>query len=101
MQTVSLTEAQEHLTELVRAIARKGELFITDANTPVAKLSPVTPTTSLRHLTRLPSAPFSGPFLPLTTTHSVKCAMRANDWRGHHLPGSTRTGRVARARHGA
>jgi antitoxin (DNA-binding transcriptional repressor) of toxin-antitoxin stability system len=50
MQTVTLTEAQEHLKELVRAIDRQGELFITDADAPVAKLSPVTTATSLRHL---------------------------------------------------
>lgn len=50
MQTVTLSEAQEHLTALVRGIAREGELLITDADTPVAMLSPVPPPTSLRHL---------------------------------------------------
>jgi antitoxin (DNA-binding transcriptional repressor) of toxin-antitoxin stability system len=50
MQTVTLSEAQEHLTALVRGIAQAGELVITDADTPVAMLSPVTPPTSLRHL---------------------------------------------------
>jgi prevent-host-death family protein len=50
MQSVTLAEAQAHLTELVRDIAREGELVITDADTPVARLSPVTPPTSLRHL---------------------------------------------------
>jgi antitoxin (DNA-binding transcriptional repressor) of toxin-antitoxin stability system len=50
MQTVTLVEAQEHLTALVRGIADAGELVITDADTPVARLSPVPSTTSLRHL---------------------------------------------------
>ena len=50
MQTVTLSEAQENLTALVRGISREGELLITDADTPVARLSPVPPTTSLRHL---------------------------------------------------
>jgi len=50
MQTVILSEAQEHLAALVRKTPREGELLITDADTPVAKLSPVTPPTSLRHL---------------------------------------------------
>ena len=50
MQTVTLSEAQKHLTELVRDLARKGELLITDANKPVARLSAVAPQTSLRQL---------------------------------------------------
>jgi antitoxin (DNA-binding transcriptional repressor) of toxin-antitoxin stability system len=50
MQTVTLSEAQEHLTALVRGIAREGELLITDADIPVAMLSPVTQPTSLRDL---------------------------------------------------
>jgi len=50
MQTVTLDEAQRHLTELVRDLARKGELIITDADKPVAKLSPVIAHTSLRNL---------------------------------------------------
>lgn len=50
MQTVTLTEAQKHLQELVRDLAREGELLITDADRPVARLSPVTAQTSLRQL---------------------------------------------------
>jgi antitoxin (DNA-binding transcriptional repressor) of toxin-antitoxin stability system len=50
MQTVTLTEAQKHLLELVRGLAREGELLITDADKPVAKLSSVTTRTSLRQL---------------------------------------------------
>lgn len=50
MQTVTLSEAQKHLTELVRDLAREGELLITDADKPVAKLSSVTTRTSLRKL---------------------------------------------------
>lgn len=50
MQTVTLTEAQKHLVELVRDLAHEGELVITDANKPVAKLSSVTERTSLRDL---------------------------------------------------
>lgn len=50
MQTVTLSEAQKHLTALVRGIAHAGELLITDADTPVAKLSSVPSPTSLRHL---------------------------------------------------
>ena len=51
MQTLTLSEAQQHLTELVRDLAQEGELLITDANKPVAKLSSVTPRASLRNLT--------------------------------------------------
>ncbi len=50
MQTVTLDEAQKHLAELVRDLGREGELLITDANKPVAKLSPVAARTSLRDL---------------------------------------------------
>ena len=50
MQTVSLAEAQQHLAELVRDLAREGELVITDADKPVALLSPLHTQTSLRHL---------------------------------------------------
>ena len=50
MQTLTLSEAQQHLTELVRGLARQGELLITEADKPVAKLSPVPPRTSLRDL---------------------------------------------------
>jgi prevent-host-death family protein len=50
MQTVTLDEAQRHLTELVRDLARRGELIITDADKPIAKLLPVSAPTSLREL---------------------------------------------------
>jgi antitoxin (DNA-binding transcriptional repressor) of toxin-antitoxin stability system len=50
MQTLSLSEAQQHLTELVRGLTRDSELVITDADKPVAKLSPMTARTSLRDL---------------------------------------------------
>jgi prevent-host-death family protein len=50
MQTVTLSEAQQHLAELVRDLARDGELVITDADKPVAKLSPVIARTTLRNL---------------------------------------------------
>ncbi len=50
MQTLTLVEAQRHLTELVRGLTREGELVITDADQPVAKLSPVTARVSLRDL---------------------------------------------------
>jgi len=50
MHTVSLTEAQKHLAELVRDLAREGEWVITDAEKPVARLAPVNAQTSLRDL---------------------------------------------------
>ncbi|MCX6904892.1 MAG: hypothetical protein NTW03_15710 [Verrucomicrobia bacterium] len=50
MQTLTLSEAQQHLTELVQGLTREGELILTDADKPVAKLSPVTARTSLRDL---------------------------------------------------
>jgi antitoxin (DNA-binding transcriptional repressor) of toxin-antitoxin stability system len=50
MQTLTLSEAQRHLTELVRGLTRGSELVITDADAPVAKLSAVTTPASLRHL---------------------------------------------------
>ena len=50
MQTVTLTEAQKHLAELVRDLGREGELLITDAEKPVARLAPVNAQTSLRDL---------------------------------------------------
>jgi len=50
MNTVTLKEAQQHLPELVQTLARDGEWLITDADQPVARLSWVTPRTSLRHL---------------------------------------------------
>jgi antitoxin (DNA-binding transcriptional repressor) of toxin-antitoxin stability system len=45
MQTVTLAEAQKHLQELVRDLPREGDLLITDADKPVARLSPVTSAT--------------------------------------------------------
>jgi antitoxin (DNA-binding transcriptional repressor) of toxin-antitoxin stability system len=42
MQTVTLDEAQKHLPELVRKLGGQGELLITDAEKPVARLSAVT-----------------------------------------------------------
>lgn len=51
MQTlITLTEAQQHLLELVRGLGHEGELVITDADKPVAKLSAVTSTSSLRDI---------------------------------------------------
>jgi antitoxin (DNA-binding transcriptional repressor) of toxin-antitoxin stability system len=50
MNTVTLNEAQQHLPELVRKLTRDGELLITDADQPVARLSVVTPRPSLRNL---------------------------------------------------
>ena len=44
MQTVTLEEAQKHLAELVRKLGRHGDLLITEAEKPVAKLSAVTTT---------------------------------------------------------
>ncbi len=49
-QTVTLDEAQKHLPELVHRLANEGELLITDADKPVARLAPVSSHTSLRHL---------------------------------------------------
>ena len=50
MQTVTLDEAQKHLVELVRKLETEGELLITDAEKPVARLSSVTERTTLRDL---------------------------------------------------
>jgi prevent-host-death family protein len=50
MQTVTLDEAQKHLAELVRELGREGELLITDAEKPVARLSSVAERTTLRAL---------------------------------------------------
>jgi antitoxin (DNA-binding transcriptional repressor) of toxin-antitoxin stability system len=47
MQTVTLDEAQKHLADLVRELARGGEVLITEAEKPVAKLSAVTATAAL------------------------------------------------------
>jgi antitoxin (DNA-binding transcriptional repressor) of toxin-antitoxin stability system len=52
MNAVRLSEAQQHLVELVHDLARQGEVLITHDNRPVARLSPVTAVghTSLRDL---------------------------------------------------
>ncbi len=50
MQTVTLPDAQKHLPELIRDLPRKGELVITDADKPVAKILPLSPQASLRDL---------------------------------------------------
>ena len=50
MRTLTLSEAQQHLAELVGGFGSEGEWIITDANGPVAKLSPVTVSASLRDL---------------------------------------------------
>jgi antitoxin (DNA-binding transcriptional repressor) of toxin-antitoxin stability system len=50
MQTVTLDEAQKHLAKLVHELPHEGELIITEADKPVAKLSFVTAGTSLRDL---------------------------------------------------
>jgi len=56
MNAVTLSEAQRHLVELVRDLAREGELLITDDNRPIAKLSPVTSETSRTSLRDLQPA---------------------------------------------
>ena len=50
MQTVTLAEAQRKLFELVRDLPREGELLITDADKPVARLAAVSAPTSLREI---------------------------------------------------
>ena len=50
MPTVTLTEAQKHLAELVHDLPREGEMVITDNDKPVAILSPPIGRTSLRDL---------------------------------------------------
>jgi len=50
MQTLTLSEAQQHLPQLVQGLTREGELVITEADKPVAKLTSVTARTSLRDL---------------------------------------------------
>lgn len=50
MQTVTMTEAQKHLPELVRDLARDGELVITLADQPVPKILPLPTQPSLRDL---------------------------------------------------
>jgi prevent-host-death family protein len=49
VQKVTLEDAQKHLPELVRNLPREGELLITDADRPVARLMPVPERTSLRN----------------------------------------------------
>lgn len=50
MQTVTLPEAQRRLTELVRDLAIQGDLVITDADKPIAKLSFLSSRPSLKEL---------------------------------------------------
>jgi len=50
VQKVTIEEAQKHFSELVRNLPSEGELLITDADRPVARLSPITDRTSLRDL---------------------------------------------------
>ena len=50
MHTVTLAEAQQHLAELVRDLDREGELVITEADKPVARLARLHVQTSLRNL---------------------------------------------------
>jgi len=51
VQSLTLTEAQEHLSEVVRGLASGAEVVITDAEKPMAKLSAVKMRSSLRDLT--------------------------------------------------
>ena len=62
MQTLTLSEAQQHLTELVRGLSGEDELVITDAEKPVAKLSAVTTRTSLRDISPKSVGAFLRPF---------------------------------------
>lgn len=48
MQTVTLLEAQRRLTELVRDRAIQGDLVITDADKPIARLSLIPSRPSLK-----------------------------------------------------
>lgn len=50
MQTVTLPEAQRRLTERVRDLAIQGDLVITDADKPIAKLSFLSSRPSLKDL---------------------------------------------------
>lgn len=50
MHAISLSEAQQHLPELVLRLSTDGDLLILDANVPVAKLSPVSPATPAHSL---------------------------------------------------
>ena len=47
---MTLPEAQQHLTELVRNLALDGDLVITDADKPIAKLSLLPTRPSLKDL---------------------------------------------------
>jgi prevent-host-death family protein len=49
-QTVTLVEAQRSPPDLVRQLAQEGEVLITDADRPVARLTPASPRPSLREL---------------------------------------------------
>ena len=50
MQTVSLDEAQRHLSELVGNLAHEGEFLITDHDKPVARLTPAVQRPSLHDI---------------------------------------------------
>ena len=50
MQTVTLDDAQRHLTELVRDLPKEGEFLITHHNQPVARLTAAVARPSLRDL---------------------------------------------------
>lgn len=50
MKSVTLEEAQKHLTELVRSLPQGGEVMILDSNQPVARLSSADQRTSLRDI---------------------------------------------------
>lgn len=50
MQTVTLSEAQKRLAELVRDLPREGALIVTEDDKPVAKISPLSSQPSLRDL---------------------------------------------------
>lgn len=62
MQTLTLTETQQRLAELVRGLARNGEIVITDADRPVAKLSPIGERKSLREIAPQSVGAFLRPF---------------------------------------
>lgn len=50
MKTVTLSEAQRTLPELVRRLEQEGEMLITDADHPVARLTRASDGHSLRDL---------------------------------------------------
>ena len=79
MHTVTLAEAQQHLAKLVRDLAREGELVITEADKPVARLAPLNAkppfATSPQHLWGRSFA-----HIPhLKTTPLAKCSTRGHD----------------------